>query len=201
MKNFTPILKSFCIISFCILSAKTYSQTQNRITVSSGISSIAIFTSKNLVGTGSHEGTGSASFGMGYARKINNSFSIETGVGYSFYKIESTPSFTGQAVPSTKNTVWLLSIPLYGNYTFLKYLFVNAGAVVDFETKNTRKQGIDSQSGIGLGFGVGGRYNLKKLTLLANPFFLNHAVIPFVMNKYPERLAEIGVKFGVGYNF
>jgi hypothetical protein len=97
----------------------------------------------------------------------------------------------------------MISVPFYGNYTFLRYLFANAGVVIDLETKIHRPENrsIDSQSGIGFGFGIGGQYHFKKMTVLVNPFFQKHALVPFAINKYPERLAELGVKLGLGYNF
>lgn len=195
-------LRTFVFILLTgLISSTAYSQTKNRITVSSGISSNAIFQSGHLSGGGSNEGKGATAFGIRYTRNLNHSFAFETGLEYSSNKIETTPAFTGQQMQSTRHNIQMLSVPVYGNYTFLKYLFVNAGAVIDFESNVPEYRSVDNQSGIGFGFGVGGKYTFKKVTILANPFFQNHAVVHFEQKKYQERLAEIGVKFGIGYNF
>lgn len=79
--------------------------------------------------------------------------------------------------------------------------FINAGATVDFELNTYQNQPTDKQSGIGLGFGLGGKYDFKNTTVLINPFILEHAVIPFDKVEYQERIIELGIKFGMGYNF
>ena len=185
----------------CIITNSTYAQTRNRITITSGISSNQVFQSRHLIGGGSNEGKGAKAFGVRYTRNLNNSFSIETGIEYSLNKIEITPAFTGQQVPSFEENIRMVSVPLYGNLTFLKYLFVNAGVIFDLETdmyaSDTR--GVNSQSGVGYGFGAGGKYDFNKMTILVHPFFQKHAVV--TTNNHPRRIGELGVRMGIGYNF
>ena len=185
----------------CIVTNSTYAQTRNRITITSGISSNEVFQSQHMAGGGSNEGRGANAFGIRYTKNLNNLFSIETGLEYSSNKIESTPAFTGQQMPSSQHNVRMVSLPLYGNLTFLKYLFVNAGVIFDLDTDNDTSQtrGINSQSGAGYGFGVGGKYDLSNMTILVNPFFQKHAVV--TTHNHPERIGEIGVRMGIGYNF
>ena len=72
---------------------ESYSQTNNRLSIVSGISSNALFTSANLVGGGSHEGKGANAFGVRYTRNLNRSFSFETGLEYSSNRIVTTSTF------------------------------------------------------------------------------------------------------------
>jgi opacity protein-like surface antigen len=184
-----------------LVTNPTHAQTRNRIAITSGISSNEVFQSARMQGAGSNEGKGANAFGIRYTRNFNNSFSVETGLDYSANKIESTPAFTGQQMPSSQHNIRMVSVPLYGNLTFLKYLFVNAGVIFDLETDKdaSKSRGINSQSGVGYGLGAGAKYDFSKVTILVNPFFQKHAVV--TTNNHPERIAELGVRMGVGYNF
>lgn len=198
--------KNYLLISLFVLIAcvsfKAYSQEKNRITVFSGVFSDAVFANSRL-GAGSQEHNGSTFFGIRYLRNLNNSFSIETGLEYSSNRMQTAPAFyPGIDRTPTKEVIQMVSVPFYGNLTFLRHLFINAGAIVDFETNisDNRLNAADNQSGIGFGFGVGGKYTFKKITFIANPFFQSHAVIPFE-TKQSGRLMELGVRVGAGYNF
>lgn len=184
-----------------LVHSSASAQTRNRVTITSGMSSTEVFQSRHISGGGSNEGKGASAFGIRYTRYLNNSFSIETGLEYSSNKIESTPMFTVQPAPSAQYNVQMVSVPLYGNLTFLKYLFVNAGVIFDLETDMyvSETRGINSQSGVGYGFGAGGKYDFNKMTILVNPFFQKHAVV--TTNNHPERIGELGVRLGIGYNF
>jgi len=74
---------------------------------------------------------------------------------------------------------------------------------LSMETKISGQEfrGIDSQSGLGYGLGAGGKYSFKKMTILVNPLFQKYAILSFDGNDHQERIGELGVKFGVGYNF
>ena len=188
----------------CMLPGKSFSQSKNRLIFQSGFASNALFTSPGMVGGGSHEGKGASAFGIVYSRSLNKSFVLETGLEYSANRIETTSAFyPGIDQTSTKHKIQMLSVPVYGNFTFLKYVFVNGGLLFSMETKISDQEfrGIDSQSGLGYGLGLGGKYSFNKMTVLVNPFFEKHGVLSFEMNKSQERLGELGLKFGVGYNF
>ena len=201
--NHQKLIKAAWVsLLICLFSINTYSQGKNRMTVYSGISSNALFRKENLVGAGSDEGKGATVFGIRYLRNLNNSFSIESGLEYSSDKVESSSAFyPGIPRTYTKSTIGMVSIPVYGYYNFLKYLFINAGPTVDLETNRSENRAIDPQSGIGYGIGLGGNLRFKKISIVANPFFQKHALIPFSRNVYPQKLAETGVKLGVGYHF
>ena len=195
---------SILVLLFSILSIQAFSQSKNRITLQSGFASNALFTSPGLVGGGSHQGKGASGFGITYSRNLNKSFALETGLEYSSNRIETTSTFhPGFERQVTNSKIQMLSVPVYGNLTFLKYLFVNGGLLFSMETKISGQEfrGIDSQSGLGYGLALGGKYSVNKMTVLVNPFFQKHAVLAYKRNNSQERLGELGLKFGVGYSF
>ena len=94
----------------------------------------------------------------------------------------------------------MLSVPVYANFTFLKCLFANAGLTADFETSHQSDEIVTNQSGIGLGLGIGGKYNFNRMTVFINPFIQMHAIVTF-QNEGSGSLLDQGLKFGIGYSF
>lgn len=59
----------------------------------------------------------------------------------------------------------------------------------------------DRQSGIGFGIGAGAEYQYSNFLIYINPTFKIHTVIPFLNEKYQQRLIESGLHIGIGYQF
>ena len=184
-----------------ILCIELFSQTKNRIEFAYSLTDNSLHRNVSLLNGTSSKGKGSNIFSLRYQRNIFSSFSVETGFEYSQNIIELSHITDYGQFENETAYIEMVSIPVYGNFTFLKYFFINAGATIDFELNTFVDQPTDKQSGIGLGFGLGGKYNFNNLTVFINPFFLEHAVIPFDKAEYQERIIELGIKFGLGYNF
>jgi hypothetical protein len=184
-----------------VLCIDLYSQTKNRIEFAYSLTDNSLHRKEALLDGAASKGKGSNIFSLRYQRNLFSSFSIETGLEYSQNTIELS-YISGYGNLETETAyIEMISIPVYGNYSFWKYFYFNAGATIDFELNTYQTQPTDKQSGIGLGFGLGGKYNFNNLTVFINPFFLEHAVIPFDKAEYQERIIELGIKFGLGYNF
>lgn len=94
----------------------------------------------------------------------------------------------------------MLSMPVLGNFTFFKYMFLNAGFSVNLETDQAAQRITPNESGIGIFLGAGGKYTFRHITLSANPFFQLQGILPFTPNG-GRALVNTGFKFGWGYNF
>ncbi len=176
--------------------------SQNKISVYYGFSDNALLRNSDLVGGPGFEGKGGNLYGLGYEKELVKNFSLKTGLEYSKNKIELTPNFYPEIDMTPREVdIEILTIPIYANYTFLKYLFVNGGALIDFELNREEYASTDDQSGIGFGIGIGGKYDFDNLTVFINPFYRSHAIIPFEKENYNQHLNEIGLIFGIGYNF
>jgi hypothetical protein len=118
-----------------LLSTQAYCQSKNNLSLVFGAGGNTI----GLIGIGGpgYQGKGEAIYGLNYCRSITKAFSIETGLEYSVnnvlwdYEDAYNPHFTPQ-----KGSIKMLSVPIYANLTFLKYLFADAGMSADFETNH-----------------------------------------------------------------
>jgi hypothetical protein len=197
----------FFIIIIAFLSLKTNAQN-NRISIFYGFARNELFRSDDLDGSASFNGKGSDIYGITYQRYLSDHFSLETGLEYSKNKIEITPAYypethmyVGNVQQVRSVNIEMFTIPVYVNYTFLEYFFVNGGALIDFEINRDEYESPDKQSGIGFGAGIGVQYTLQHFKFFINPMLRFHAVIPFERENYQQHLVETGVKLGIGYNF
>lgn len=184
-------LKSLTII-LLLCSSYTFSQTKNNISLVYGFNANAV-NIHGAIGDYGYEDKTGQSYGLSYTRSFTELFSIETGLLYSTNKVELMT--IGPAGGLYYGEIHILSVPALAKVTFLKYLYGEGGLVFDHQT-NYKSDGIvDSQSGVGLEVGLGGRYNLGQVSVFVNPYYINHRF------NGRNNLEEAGVKFGIGYNF
>lgn len=190
--------KLFSALFMAMATIQGYSQNDNEISIYCGISDSELLRNEEIVGAGYHETSNLNEFGVKYLRHIKNNFSIELGMNIlkADLAIHSAPTFPLSPVRYEK--LEMISIPIAANYTLWKYLFVNAGPVLDFQTS---ENSIDSQSGIGYSIGFGGKYHFNNFLIYVNPNYKRHAVVPFEKEIYPEKLTEFGIQFGLGLKF
>jgi hypothetical protein len=187
------------ILAFVLLSLQAYCQSKNSLSLVCAVASDNVFDIG--IGGPGYSTEGGQMYGLNYTRNITKVFSIETGLEYSVnnllwdYEDAYNPHFIPQKV-----SVKMLSVPIYANFTFLKYLFANAGITADFETSHQSDEIVTNQSGIGLELGIGGKYNFNRMTVFINPLIQMHAIVAF-HNENSGSLLDQGVKFGIGYRF
>lgn len=187
------------LTAFLVFSAKSYAQQNNTIAVVYGTGSDGLF--GGGIGSAGYASKGFTLAGVDYIHRFNRLFAIETGLEYSDsellwdYEDPPNPNFVPQ---KTRNQ--LLSIPVYANLTFFRYLFVNGGFSIDLETDHPAQRIGQEQNGIGMFLGAGGKYSFGHVTLFVNPFFQSHNIISFTPNTN-RNLVNAGFKFGAGYSF
>lgn len=187
------------LIAVVIFSNKGYSQQNNTVAVVYGTGGDGIFT--GAPGAAGYASKGMNMVGLNYTRHIKGHFSVETGLEYSNsnllwdYEDAYDPTFKPQMT-----SVKLLSVPVYGNFTFFKYAFLNAGFSLDIETDRPVQRIAPEQNGIGVFLGAGGKYTFRHVTLFVNPFFQAHKLIAFGSSK-TRSMVDLGFKFGAGYSF
>ena len=182
----------FLLITLIFLSFQSFGQSKNNISLLYGFNANAIDIHGAIGDYGYQDKTGQ-SFGLSYTRSFNELFSIETGLLYSSNKAELTT--IGPAGGVYAGEIHMLSVPVLAKFTFLKYLYGEGGVVIDHQTNYQSDGIVDSQSGVGLEIGIGGKYNLGPMSIFVNPYYTGH--------KFSGRnnLMEAGARFGLGYNF
>ncbi|MBS9767679.1 MAG: outer membrane beta-barrel protein [Flavobacteriaceae bacterium] len=150
-------------------------------------------------GGGSSNNENTFEFGVKYLRNITEDLQIETGIGFFETQVKIEPHYEGKPVQSWQENLKVIKIPLFANYSFAKYFFINGGFLLSFDKS---KGTIVSQSGIGYGLGVGAKYEVKNVVFYLNPNLKRCAAfIPFDKRNRNKKLTELTVEFGIGYRF
>lgn len=143
--------------------------------------------------------TRSRGIGLNYNRPINSWLAWETGLEYSLFDVRSV-SAINPPLPrdTTYSSLSLVSVPVGLKVNFLKYIFVNGGLLVDFDTNSGGF--VDNQTGIGAYIGVGVKYDFKfGVSVFVNPYGKLHSLVPFSSGNAHYRVTESGVRFGVAF--
>ncbi|RLD79158.1 MAG: hypothetical protein DRJ10_09270 [Bacteroidetes bacterium] len=191
--------KLLSLLFLLTISQILYAQNKNNIAISYGLSDNAYISAMD--GSASYNGEGAKLFEITYYRKLNKRFALQGGLVYSQNKFTISPAPTGYEIASYKNEIEMLSIPVYANFTFGKYFFINGALITDFELNRKEFESTDNQSGFGFGSGIGFRYAYKQVGVFINPFLNIHSLIHFQKDSYQQHLAEAGIKFGLFYSF
>jgi hypothetical protein len=186
------------IICLMVIGSQAYCQDKNKgelnLSFHKGANEVM---GAQLEGAGSYDGDGFYGIGLSYLKPLNSWLDIEAGMIYSKHNVVFTSHLRPDGGRSfSRSNLQTVSVPVTFRANFLKYLFVNAGAVVDVETKHSV---LDNQSGIGAMAGIGFRYSFTpQVSAFVNPFLQQHAIIPFRPMNYQQRMLDAGVRVGVG---
>ncbi|MDQ6480748.1 outer membrane beta-barrel protein [Dyadobacter sp. LHD-138] len=192
----------YIVLILLTFSLRSFAQSSHRLSISYGFAANELARKNDLEGTESHFGKGAGMIGLRYIKTLKNNFAFETGLEYSRYKFSVSPVFHPNVVRTfRRENIELLSVPIYANYTFGKYFFVNGGIIADFHINKKEKKSFDGQSGLGAGLGIGAKYDFNRITISINPYFQKHAIFALDKEPHQERIIEAGIRFGVGYRF
>lgn len=193
---------SYIVLLILIFPARSFAQSPHQFGIVYGFAANELVRKDDLTGAESHDGKGASIIGLRYIKTLKNNFAFETGLEYSRFKFSIAPA-PHPAVEHTsrRENIELLTVPIYGNYTFGKYFFLNGGLIADFELNKKENRSLDGQSGLGAGMGIGGKYAFKRITLSVSPYFRKHAIFAADKEQYQERIIEAGIRFGAGYRF
>ncbi|WP_028298031.1 outer membrane beta-barrel protein [Olivibacter sitiensis] len=196
-KTYTSLLLIYFLFPFAMVHSQERARGAHYLGAS--ISALdAYFHQKALLGTGSKEGRSQSKFGLHYTYQLNERLGIESGIQYLKYRYDLRPAPTGIPQTATAHELQLLSVPVYGKFSFLRFLYLNGGVMLDIEAKNSG--GVNSQSGIGAGVGIGAQYYLKNgIGFFLNPQLIQHRVIGFHSEQYPNKLTEASASIGISY--
>ena len=117
-----------------------------------------------LIGSASHRGRGFYGIQAEYMHSFNRIITFETGIGYqqhqfTQYNHDMDSEFYEQSMENDFH-VSFLTIPIGIRVNFLKYAFINTGATISASLESSEH--LADQSGLGLYFGGGLKYELKS---------------------------------------
>lgn len=193
-------MKNIFLTAFLLFfGLSVFAQKQNEVRLYGGLTTSDLTRHKDLDGAGSVDMENTYEFGFRYLLRITKSLAIETGLSYWRGDVNIDPApYPGLDLPSRSEKLQITSIPIYANFTFLDYFFINGGPVMDFQASDNT---IDDQSGIGIGVGIGGKYAFNNFSIYINPNIRRYAVIPFEEENNHQKLTSLGVQLGIGYQF
>lgn len=191
-------MKRHLISIFIFLSCSffSYSQIGKGVSVVFGKSTGGLYPSilrtGFLTGTGGHSLNKSNTFGIRYFSDFNakEKMGYEIGLNFLKAKIEFISDADPDLDPEIRNFM-LLSTPVYISHSFWKYFYLNYGLMLDYQEYNEEKK-----LGIGIGVGLGGKYDINKYFIFINPKYEKHLFLNKEMG-----LIEFGLMLGFGYKF
>lgn len=154
-------------------------------------------------GHGNYNGKQFYTIGFNYLKPVSAWLDIETGVEYSM-KLGEVKYVSFGDVWTEKASSTMASIPLTLRANFLRFFFVNAGLLTDFDLGGYEPTSYESeryQSGLGYVAGLGVKYGFKYGgQIFINPYFKRRAIIEFSENEDRLRMNEFGIRVGVYFN-
>lgn len=193
--------KSLLLIIYILFYTSTFAQSKSEIALfygrSAGPAIVSIIRNGSPKGAPSSSLRDNNSIGIRYFTGINNNpkLKIETGIDYLAGKLEIKPAMTGNPVQDASHIedFKLVTLPFYLNHSFGKYFYINEGIMLDYQKATSD---TFTGFGVGIGFGIGGKYECKNFSFYINPKIERHL---FLSEKYG--LIELGIMVGVGYKF
>jgi hypothetical protein len=152
---------------------------------------------EQVVGAGGHAGKGFTVFEVNYLKPFNQWMGLETGlaVGKYNFRITGAPGIDFEPV---NDGILTATVPVLVRLTFLKYFFLNAGALVDFSLSQSSY--IDSQNGLGALLGIGAHYRFNSgFGIYLSPSLQGHSLVPFAREKFHERMLLSSFQLGFTY--
>ncbi len=198
----TLIIIACCLLASCqFLSAQESKGLKNgKIGVSASYGVNEIFRFEELIGAASYNGSNFFTGGISYALNMNKWLEIETGLEYSKHNFYINPNVSPyiDVVPKHESFE-IINVPVNVKANFLKFFYINAGAIVDIDV--SQNSSIDRQTGLGTVMGVGIKYDFDfGGSVFINPYTKVHTLIPFTAEDYQQRVWEKGFRIGVTYD-
>ncbi|MBB3701174.1 outer membrane beta-barrel protein [Flammeovirga yaeyamensis] len=198
----TKKLNLFIAFLFCIYGT-SFSQDIKKNTfflTYSGLGQSVKSSFQTLDGGASYDGQDFFNLGLQYQRKLSRVIDLEAAIEYSEHTLETSYiSGNGEHISFTSKEN-IIDIPVGVKFNILKYFYFNTGTVFSYDLNSEEYR--DKQNGFGAYIGIGAQYHFNNgISIFANPYYKVRALVEIPSENYHYKLAERGVKFGLGYSF
>lgn len=191
--------KLLILFAFAIVSQFAYSQNH-----SFGLSYSYIYNGgandyAELVGASSYHIKNGGQYNLNYKYQLSKNLNLISGLQFQQIGMQSQNGSTTGELQTWDFQVDYLNIPILANLTFLKYLFVEGGPMLNFQINEEDSNGIDDQTGVGLSLGFGAQYDMGKLNFFLKSQNQIQTLIPFNRENYHDRLIANSLSVGFFY--
>lgn len=158
-----------------------------------------VFRFEELTGAAGISGDAFYAIGITFIQPVNSWIEAETGIEYAKHDIFIHPNVPPDEDSSIQEAGFaLINIPVTFRLNFLRFFFINAGALIDIDASTTHV--IDSQAGIGALLGAAIKYDTPfGLSIFMNPYARYHSLIPFSQGSHHQRVYDSGIRVGMTY--
>jgi hypothetical protein len=145
-----------------------------------------------------------------YVHYINDRFrrgkqvwGIESGLTYSINEFFSIyEDVIANETITIIEKVNLIYLPINLRYHFNKTYFLSSGIIYTFEIPSQQELRRSEQNGLGLNIEFGAEFKLTKtLKASISAVAVQHNLLSFSSSEFNDAVSEIGVKFGMSYQF
>nr|WP_319399610.1 outer membrane beta-barrel protein [uncultured Carboxylicivirga sp.] len=165
----------------------------------SGFGTNDVYRFNELDGAAAIDGDSFYSIGLTFIQPLSYWLNFEGGLEYTRQSVFIYPAPMPEIDHTQRSESFgLIDIPLTLKADFMKYLFVNGGALVSLDTSTSNS--VSSQTGLGFVVGLGAQYPFKcGATLFVNPYYKLRAVVGTDSNQ--QHTEDSGTRIGVVYHF
>src|ERR1700741_2051663 len=121
------------LAALILLSLHAFSQSKNNISLVYGAAA-NIVDIHGAIGDFGYSPESGTNFGLSYTHYLNKHFSLESGILFSnsYVRLSSIQGPRGEFFYD--GYVKMISVPVYTKFTFLKYVFLQGGILLDHPT-------------------------------------------------------------------
>lgn len=189
-------LSILLFLASILVSTQCQSQSKNSFSFHYTLTKSALIRTTVLDGGGEYSNKSSYELGLRLNHKLSRKATLEMGLDFLKATVTITSSLPGNG--SRQENLNLFTVPVLINYSFKPNYFLTSGILISLQNK---ENSFDKQSGIGFSFGLGRKFFTNSFYFFLNPKIDINTIIPFAKENYHQRLIELGLRMGVGYEF
>ncbi len=186
------------IILMCLQSNGLSAQNKQQAKIYYNLSQTELLRNTLLTGSASYSNSQSFEVGIHYLRITHNKWRWESGISFLSAQVDIEPAFAGTPVVSTQESLKLVSIPVYLNYSLSKRWYAYGGPLLSIQLG---ERSFDNQTGLAYCLGIGFSHSVNDWSLFLSPNIKRHAAIPFQKENHHQKLTQIGIQIGVAYHW
>ncbi|WNB17853.1 outer membrane beta-barrel protein [Marivirga arenosa] len=154
-----------------------------------------------LAGASSYHHIQGNKIGLVYSYQMSDHFSLNSGLQYQQNWMQTRNISSTGELQTWDFKVETINVPFLLHANILKYLFAEAGPLLNLQTNDVDAYGTDQQSGIGFSLAAGIQYHYNQFRVLIKPQSQIQSIIPFQKENYHSRIISNSISVALTYSF